>query len=172
ISYIRCRLALDSISRPARLLFSHSCSARYFQILLISRYRGTLACFQQVEHSLLILGPIVIIGYLLARYYNHPEYGIAFGIGSFSHSLVDALPALWAGTVPNSLLWPVLPVEGYGSAGAPTVTGLLMDSLGSLTLLTEFVLAGLALLCWRCDRYPGLELLRVLINRLMTQSAN
>ena len=119
-------------------------------------YLGVLPTGRTLAHSFVVLVPLCLVLYFVARRYDRPEYGIAFTIGALSHSLVDALPVLWGGTNPSFLLWPVLSVEPYES-GAPTVLGLLADSIGQPYFQAEFVIAALAFLVWRRDGYPGLK---------------
>nr|WP_310906534.1 hypothetical protein [Natrinema sp. 1APR25-10V2] len=107
----------------------------------------------------------------VARRADHGEAGIAFVISAFSHSLVDALPSLWGGTESHFLLWPVLAVEPYDSSGAPTVLGLLQESLGEPYFLVQVSFAALALIYWRQDGYPGLALLRRLVGRVIAISS-
>ncbi|AGB38985.1 metal-dependent hydrolase [Natronococcus occultus] len=128
-------------------------------------YLGVIPTGRTLAHSLLFLVPVSIAVYVLARRYGRAEYGFAFGLGALSHTLVDALPALWGGTDPSFLLWPALPVEGYES-GAPSVTALFLESLGDPYFLSEFVLAALALAIWRRDGSPGLATLRALVDRV------
>ena len=85
-------------------------------------YLGVIPTGRSLAHSLVLLVPLSIGIYLLARRYGRTEYGVAFAIGALSHTLVDALPAVWGGTNPSFLLWPLLSVESYES-GAPTVLG-------------------------------------------------
>lgn len=123
-------------------------------------YLGAIPTGRTLAHSLLLLVPLSIAVYLLARRYGRDEYGIAFAIGALSHSLVDALPALWdPETDAAFLLWPLLPVESY-ETGPPTVTALLLDSLSEPYFLLEFVLLAVALALWRRDGYPGIDPLR------------
>jgi len=125
----------------------------------LSWYLGVLPTGRTLAHSLLVVGPLVVVIYLFAIRYSRPEYGIAFGVGAISHVLVDALPALWGGTDPGFLLWPLIPVEPYGN-GAPTVTALFVESLGDPYFLSEFVFAAIALIVWRWEGYPGLDVVR------------
>ncbi len=127
-------------------------------------YFGVLPTGRTLAHSLVVLVPLVVVAYLLARRYDRAEYGVAFGIGAISHALVDAMPALWGGTDPGFLLWPLVPVESY-EEGAPTVMGLLRSSLGEPYFLLEFVLLGIALVVWRWDGYPGLAVVRNALGR-------
>lgn len=124
---------------------------------------GVLPTGRTLAHSLLVLVPVCVAIYLLARRYDRPAYGIAFTIGAISHSLVDAMPALWGGTDPGFLLWPIVPVEPYEN-GAPTVLGLLADSISDPYFLSEFVLLAVAIVLWRADGYPGLAIVRRLLN--------
>ncbi len=130
-------------------------------------YLGVIPTGRSLAHSLLLLVPLSIGLFLIARHYNRSEYGIAFAIGALSHTLVDALPAVWGETNPSFLLWPALPVESYES-GAPTILGLLQNSIGEPYFLAEFVLAAFALVAWRRDGYPGLEPIRTLLSRIAT----
>ena len=119
-------------------------------------YLGVLPTGRTLAHSLLVIGPLAVAVYLLAARYSRTEYGIAFGVGAVSHVLVDALPAIWGGTDPGFLLWPLVAVEPYGN-GAPTVTGLFVESVGDPYFLSEFVFAAIALVVWRQEGYPGLD---------------
>ena len=133
-------------------------------------YVGVIPTGRSLSHSLVLLVPLSIGLYLLARHYDRSEYGIAFAIGALSHSLVDAFPAVWGDTSPSFLLWPLLSVETYEN-GSPTVLGLLRDSLGEPYFLSEFVFAAIALVVWRRDGYPGLAPLRTLVSRLTSRSS-
>ncbi len=122
-------------------------------------YLGVLPTGRTLAHSLLVIGPLVVAVYLLSARYSRAEYGIAFGLGAVSHVLVDALPALWGGTDPGFLLWPLIAVEPYGN-GAPTVLGLFVESLNEPYFLSEFVFAAMALVVWRQEGYPGIDVVR------------
>ncbi len=118
-------------------------------------YLGVLPTGRTLAHSLLVLGPLVVAVYLFTARRSRPECGVAFGVGALSHVFVDALPVLWGGTDPSFLLWPLVAVEPYGN-GAPTITALFLESLGDPYFLSEFVFAGIALVVWRQDGYPGI----------------
>ncbi|MEF8937667.1 MAG: metal-dependent hydrolase, partial [Halovenus sp.] len=78
---------------------------------------GILPTGRSLSHSLLVLVPVVLAVYLVARWYTDAEYGVAFGVGMVSHPLVDAFPALWDGGASwTFLLWPVLAVTPYDEA--------------------------------------------------------
>lgn len=122
-------------------------------------YIPILPTGRTLAHSLVVLVPLVVLVYLLARRRGVGEYGVAFGIGAISHSLVDAAPVLWNPDATwEFLLWPVLSVPGY-EEGAPSVLALLQESLTDPYFLLEFVFLGIAFILWRADGYPGLELL-------------
>ncbi len=122
-------------------------------------YVGVLPTGRTLAHSLVVLVPFVLVVYGLARWRGMEEYGFAFGLGAISHAVVDAVPALWMGVDEATfLLWPLISVERY-EEGAPTVLGLLRESLTDPYFLSEFVFLAVALAVWRADGYPGLELL-------------
>jgi membrane-bound metal-dependent hydrolase YbcI (DUF457 family) len=119
---------------------------------------GILPTGRSLSHSLLVIVPMVVAVYLAARWYTDPEYGVAFGVGAFSHPLVDAFPALWdSGASWEFLLWPIVPVTPYDEA--PTLLGLLQSSLSDPYFVVEFLLLALAVAVWRVDGYPGLSVL-------------
>lgn len=122
-------------------------------------YLGVLPTGRSLAHSILLIGPLIGLGYLVASRYGRPEYGIAAGVGAGSHLLADTLPALWGAADPTMLLWPLLPLEPYPD-GAPSLLGLLADSLGDPYFAAEFVLAAIAVVVWRRAGYPGLALPR------------
>ena len=132
-------------------------------------YFGVLPTGRTLAHSLLVLIPLSLLLYAIARRYGRPEYGIAFAIGALSHALVDAVPALWGETDPAFLLWPLVSVEPY-EEGAPTVLSLLQQSIGEPYFLVEFVLALVALSVWNRDGRPGLGSLRSLLDRVRSPS--
>lgn len=111
-----------------------------------------------LAHSLLVLVPLVVVLVALARRRGLEEYAVAFGVGAISHALVDAIPVVWDGdATADFLAWPLIAVSGPES-GAPTILGLLRNSMGDPYFLLEFLLLGVALVLWRADGYPGLEL--------------
>lgn len=121
-------------------------------------YLGVLPGGRTLTHSLFVLVPLSFAIYALARRRGAEEYGIAFAVGVISHTLLDALPILWESTTPwEGLFWPLLSPGGVSGEGAPTVLGLLRDSLGQPYFLSEFVLLVVALFVWRADGYPGLS---------------
>lgn len=129
-------------------------------------YLGVLPTGRTLAHSLFFVVPVVVVvGVITARHDRlEREYGIVFGIGAISHVLVDAVPALWGGSDWYHLLWPLTSVEPYES-GAPSVIDLFVASLGDPFFLLEFVLAGVALVVWYRDGYPGLSLVKRTLGR-------
>ena len=119
-------------------------------------YLGVLPGGRTLAHSLFLLVPLSALVFLLARRRGVGEYAIAFTVGVISHTVLDALPILWEPTTPwEGLFWPLLS-PGFPEKGAPTVLGLLRDSLGEPYFLAQFVLFAVALYAWRADGYPGL----------------
>lgn len=83
-------------------------------------YLGAIPTERALAHSLLLLVPLSVAVYLLARRYDRSESGIAFAVGALSHSLVDALPALWdPETDADFLLWPLCPSSRTRPARRP-----------------------------------------------------
>ncbi|WP_247730591.1 metal-dependent hydrolase [Halovivax limisalsi] len=117
-----------------------------------------------LAHSLLLLVPLAVAVFLVARRVDRPAVGVAFAVGSLSHTLVDVVPSLWGDGTANQLLWPVLSVEPY-EGGPPTIVGLLLDSLGQPYFLVEFLLGAIALGVWLRDGRPGLAYVRDAIDR-------
>jgi len=123
-------------------------------------YLGVLPGGRTLAHSLFVLVPLSLVVYGLARRRGVAECGVAFAVGVFSHTFLDALPILWEPTTPwEGLFWPLLSPGGVSGEGAPTILGLLRDSLGQPYFLSEFVFLAIALFVWRADGYPGLGLI-------------
>lgn len=119
---------------------------------------GILPTGRSLSHSLLVLVPVVLAVYLVARWYGTTEYSVAFGVGVLSHPLVDAVPVVWnPGASWEFLFWPIIAVTPYDDA--PTLLGLLQSSLSDPYFVVEFLLLALAVAVWRFDGYPGLSVL-------------
>jgi len=119
---------------------------------------GILPTGRSLSHSLLVIVPMVLAVYLVAGWYTDAEYGVAFGVGVFSHPLVDAVPVVWNSDASwEFLLWPIIAVTPYDDA--PTLLGLLRSSLSDPYFIVEFLLLALAIAVWRADGYPGLSVL-------------
>lgn len=122
-------------------------------------YIPLLPTGRTLAHSLLFLVPLVVLVFALARHRGVGEYGVAFGLGALSHTLIDAAPTLWRSEADwGFLFWPVVPVSGY-EEGAPSIVVLFQNSLTEPYFLLEFFLFGIAFVLWRADGYPGLELI-------------
>ncbi|UTF54136.1 metal-dependent hydrolase [Natronosalvus rutilus] len=119
-------------------------------------YAPVLPTGRSLAHSLLFLLPVSLVVLAVASRYERPTYAIVFAIGAFSHLLADTVPALWGAEEYGYLLWPIVPVEP--EEGAPSILELFSSSLGDPYFLLEFVLAAAALVVWRADGYPGLDL--------------
>ena len=132
-------------------------------------YLGVLPTGRSLAHSLVVIGPLIGLAYVVASRNGRAEYGIAAGVGMGSHLLADVVPALWGAADPAILVWPLLPLEPYPD-GAPTIMGLLADSLGEPYFAAEFVLAALAVVVWRREGYPGLALPRRVGRRLWRET--
>ena len=129
-------------------------------------YLPVLPTGRSLAHSLLLLLPLSAALYLIGRRDGRGEYGVAFGIGAISHTLVDVVPMVWDGrTRPNQLLWPITPVEPYED-GPPTVLGLLRESVTEPYFLAQLVLAAIAFTYWRRHGYPGLAPIRAALERV------
>lgn len=124
-------------------------------------YVGILPTGRSLAHSLLLLVPLSLIVYGLARRHDRREWGVAFAIGAISHALLDAAPALWrADASATFLVYPLIPIEGYGERGTPTVTELLVNSLSEPYFLLEIPLSLIALVIWYRRGCPGVGQIR------------
>lgn len=113
-------------------------------------------------HSVVVLGALTVGLACCLRPYERSEYAVAFGVGAVAHALVDAVEVLWNPYVSaGPLFWPLATVSR-----SPVVDSL-FEPLAELYLVSEFVLAGLALGCWYRDGYPGLAPLRVALERAL-----
>lgn len=116
---------------------------------------------RSLAHSLLVLIPLVILVAGLAIRFGYPAAGIAFGIGTISHPIVDAAPALWRDdTSVDFLFYPITAVEPYAEPGPPSISALLADSLTDPYFLLEFVLLGVAIVVWYRRGMPGVRMAR------------
>ncbi len=117
---------------------------------------GVLASGRSLSHSLFVLAPVAWGGYALARRIGRPDIGRALVVGTLTHTLVDALPAVCGKADARFLAWPLTRVP-VGKSGHPTISGLLRRSLRDPEFYAEFLLAGLAALAWWRDGAPGVE---------------
>ena len=105
-------------------------------------------------HSLFFILPLGLLAIVLARRLGRTGLGVAIAAALLSHLALDTIPALWGGGGWRFLLWPVLSVEGFNSP--PSIVAMFEDSLDMPYFWAEFVLAGLALVRWRADGWPGI----------------
>ncbi len=123
-------------------------------------YIAVLPTGRSLVHSLLVVVPLCLLVGVVALRQERPEWGIAFGIGTLSHLMLDALPVLWHDSQSVQwLLYPALPVPPYPE-GPPSVVGLFLRSLGDPYFYTEFVLFALAFSAWQARGYPGVRFVR------------
>lgn len=129
-------------------------------------YLGVLPTGRSLGHSLVFLIPLCIVIGILAWRFGKPIWGIAFAIGSLSHTLVDALPVLWRdGESAGFLFWPLVSLEGYGEEGSPSVIVLLTDSMTDPYFLIEFPLLAIAVIVWVRQGMPGISTIRTILER-------
>ena len=132
---------------------------------------GILPTGRTLAHSLLFAVPVSVGVYEACKRHDrlHTEWGIAFVIGTLSHVIVDALPALLWGdpTEARFLLWPLLSVPGY-EGESPSIVGAFLTLDLSPHLLFEFVLVALALAIWWRDGLPGLSYCYDRVRELLT----
>lgn len=120
-------------------------------------YIGILPTGRSLGHSFLFIIPVCVAAYLVTRRFQRGEWGIAFAIGAVSHLVLDALPVLWdAEASAGFLLYPIVPIETYDN-GAPTIMGLLLNSLNDPYFHLEFVFLAIALVLWHRHQYPGIQ---------------
>jgi len=122
-------------------------------------------------HSLLLMVPVCIAVYVLARRYERTGLAIAFGTGVLTHILGDAWRALVAGTVRADapfLLWPLLPSPTYAKEGLVDHISAMIVAFRSLpwhspeAMVTSWfalqvILVSVPFLLWGYDGFPGLK---------------
>ena len=142
---------------------------------------------RSLAHSLVVVGPLLGVAYLLARRRDRrreaggetdggtpatrrrrataPLVG-AFALGTVTHSLGDALYPLSQLNVEfvRFLAWPVLPIVGYDDGGFVAHIARLQFSP---MLAFEFLLVAAAVVVWRADGSPGLATVRAWSTRLV-----
>lgn len=129
-------------------------------------YLGVLPTGRTLMHSVLVVVPLSTAAIALAARYDRRPWGTALALGVLSHLLLDALPAIWREeTSAVFLLYPMIPAEPYPE-GAPTITGLLLDSLAQPYFYLEFALLAAAVVVWRRDGAPGTVPLRRAVGRI------
>jgi len=121
-----------------------------------------------LAHSLLIAVPVALTVVAVGRQFGRPTAGVGFGLSYLVHLPGDVVyPALLGGDLKlGFLLWPLIPAD-------PSPPTAVIDRVGELFtiflaelatpaayqfLVVEALLLGAALLLWRADGHPGLEL--------------
>jgi hypothetical protein len=88
-----------------------------------------------IGHSVLVMVPVCLLVYLVARRYDRGHLGGAFAVGTLTHLFSDAWLALVAGEVRAGapyLLWPLLPAPTYEKDSVFDHLDQLTESLQSL----------------------------------------
>jgi len=116
-------------------------------------YLGVLPSGRSLGHSLLFVVPVAVLCYALARRLGRPEAGAVFGVAALSHTLGDALPALWGPGNASHLLWPLLPTPHEG--GAPGLLALFRNAASQPFFIVELLLVVAAAAVWYREGYPG-----------------
>lgn len=119
---------------------------------------GVLPAGRTLAHSLVVLVPLCLLVYGLARHSVYRELTVAFAVGVLSHAVIDAVPALWSSASVSFLLWPVVSIQP--PEGSLAVSAVLRSALTSPWFLLELLLAVLAALVWHRDGVPGLATVR------------
>lgn len=121
---------------------------------------GVLPSGRSFGHSLLVLVPLSIAGYLLAKRDDRTEYAVAVAVGAIAHSLVDGTPLLWDPYTSEQFLFcPLVPVT------VPPVLEAVRPPLGLAYALADLLLPLPAAVCWWRDGCPGLEPIRAVLGR-------
>jgi len=121
-------------------------------------YLPVLPAGRSLGHSLFLLLPVCLLAVAIGRRRGWPALGLAVTLGLLSHVALDVTPALWGGEGWRFLVWPIRSIDGFDTA--PSILAMLEANLDDPWFQLEFVLAGLALVRWRGDGYPGLAWLR------------
>lgn len=134
-------------------------------------YGGILPTGRSLGHSLVFILPLCVLVFVVASRWGRREWGVAFAIGTLSHLLLDALPALWRPEASAEfLLYPIVSVEPY-EEGAPSILGLLYNSLYDPYFHLEFVFLAFALVAWSRHGYPGSVRFRSWLDRPRREGA-
>lgn len=117
-------------------------------------YIGVLASGRSLGHSLLVMLPVLAIGYQLGRRAGYHEHLIACIVGVLSHYLGDTYRLALAGDWYSArfLLWPVFPAIDYPSDGVPPWIRVI-NSFGDPRFYFQYGLAALAFGIWLYDWY-------------------
>lgn len=125
---------------------------------------------RSLGHSFFFVGPLVLIGMLIAGRYDRPEAGAAWAIGIFSHLFTDVfspLAILQMDVSLGFLFWPLIPVPMSTHGGffetilfyLNASISLLFTPIGVLFALSQIIPFTIMLTVWVYDGCPGLGLL-------------
>jgi hypothetical protein len=122
-----------------------------------------------LAHSLLVAVPVAATVVALGRWVGRPTPAIGFALSYLAHLPGDVVYPVLLGGDPKLgfLLWPIVPAEPmaptavFGRAGelVGEFVAALSTPAGYAFLVVEALLLGTAVLLWRADGHPGLELL-------------
>lgn len=120
---------------------------------------GVVPVGRTIGHSLLFAGPLVAIGWLLARQRGRDRLGVAVAIGYGSHLAADIPWHLLSGDYHELgfLLWPITPMPEYSGVKPLGTVPVLGVEATTLWLEAVIFVAGIAL--WWVDGRPGLDLI-------------
>lgn len=128
---------------------------------------GVLPGGRSLAHSLLVAGPVVLAVLAVGRRLDERPASVAFAVGFLSHLAGDVVyPLVVRGELrAGFLFWPVVPVEdGDATSALPhlqDLAGAFLEFLatprGTLYLLGDVVLLGLAVFVWVLDGTPGVR---------------
>lgn len=114
---------------------------------------GAVPVGRTIGHSLLLVLPLVALGWLLARRTDGRELGVAFAVGILSHIATDVPWHLLSGEYHELgfLLWPVTHMPEY--TGTTTLGTLAGVEVTTLWIEAVILVCGVAL--WVVDGTPG-----------------
>ena len=119
---------------------------------------GVLPVGRAIGHSLLFVGPLVIVVLYLTRMIGRGELGIAFAIGYGSHLAADIPWHLLSGEYHELgfLFWPITTMPPY--TGVKTIW--MGAGLEITTLWLEAVIGLIGVIVWWFDGRPGIGILK------------
>ncbi len=127
-----------------------------------------------LAHSLPVVLPTSLAVYLISRRFNRGDVGVAFALAWLSHLPGDVFYPMVLGRSPNVafLFWPFVdlpPSDTVALAGRVVellvqFAAFLRTPQGVVFLLVELALLSVTLLVWWRDGWPGLGLVRRLLD--------
>ncbi len=133
---------------------------------------GVLPEGRSLAHSLLFVGPLVVVAGYVAWRIARPRLGSAFAIGSLSHLAGDSYAAFLAGKWDelSFLLWPVLPTPDYGEDSLSVHLVEMLSEVNSVSpdallagtasaFALQLVMAAFVGVVWLVDGMPGVGFL-------------